>query len=134
MKDGTILVADFIPNPFVSIKGTYNGLFYGIDTNTDIPVATNSGYLTFTLTTNGAFSGKVTLLSGAVSISGKLLLIGNNTNTAQLIFSVKRSKLLNIEGNITCDLTGSGETTGTLWQQTNGITNSASFFGLMTTI
>lgn len=132
MTDGLILVADFIPNPFAAAKGTYNGLFYGIDTNSDVPVATNSGYMTFTLTTSGAFSGKITMLSGSVSISGKLLLTGNDTNTAQLNFSAKRSKLLNIQGNITCDLTGSGETTGTLWQETNGVVNTATFYGLMT--
>ena len=53
------LVANFVPNPFIPLHGTFNGLF--MDTN-DVTEA-SSGFFTLTLTAKGAFTGK-TMTSG----------------------------------------------------------------------
>jgi hypothetical protein len=51
---------------FASIKGTYNGLFY--DTNQ--LSSTNSGFFTFTLSKNGAFSGRLLMGPTNYTFSG----------------------------------------------------------------
>jgi hypothetical protein len=135
MSEGLTLRAAFIPNPFTRAKGTYNGLFYGYDTNGTTLIPTNSGLITLTLTSNGTYSAKATQVSGSYSFTGALALSGDDTNSATAAFSIKRSKLPNLEGSITIDLTGSGLILGDLWQtitsggQTNRLT--ASFDGLL---
>lgn len=122
MSEGLTLRAAFIPNPYTLAKGTYNGLFYGYDTNGTTLIPTNSGFLTLTLTTNGNYSAKVTMVAGSYSFTGQLGLVGDDTNSAKAAFSIKRAKLPNLEGSLTCDLTGSGKLSGSLWQT---ITNAA---------
>ena len=53
METNLVLEADFIPNPFASIAGTYIGLFEDYDTNT----LQNSGYFRLTVNTRGDLSG-----------------------------------------------------------------------------
>jgi hypothetical protein len=67
MVSNLCLRAQFIPNPFVPLKGTYNGLVY--DTNAVAPQ--NSGYITLTTTEKGAFSGRLILGGVTKSLSGR---------------------------------------------------------------
>jgi hypothetical protein len=55
---GATLTANFVPNPYPPLKGTYTGLFFD-DINGATP--TNAGYITLTLTTNGFFTGRLYL-------------------------------------------------------------------------
>ncbi len=55
MQSNLVLHANFMPNPFIPVSGTYNGLFY----NTNALSVDSSGFLTLTLGTNQSFSGKL---------------------------------------------------------------------------
>ncbi len=57
MQNGTSLQANFVPNPFSSVAGNYQGLFYdtgGIGNE-------SSGFLSAVITTKGTFSAKLRL-------------------------------------------------------------------------
>jgi hypothetical protein len=58
--------SDFTNLTFALVKGTYNGLFY--DTNQ--PSSTNSGFFTFTLGKNGAYSGRLLMGPANYTFSG----------------------------------------------------------------
>jgi hypothetical protein len=68
---GMVLQANFITNPFVPVKGTYNGLFAENEVRPN-----SSGSFTLTTTTSGLFTGK--LLSGAqrFSLNGQFNAVG----------------------------------------------------------
>jgi hypothetical protein len=75
MQSNLVLQANFVPNPFPALKGDYNGLFYpaGISGGiTGWADATNSGFFTLKLTTNGSFSGKLVLEGNRLPFSGAL--------------------------------------------------------------
>lgn len=74
MQPNMVLQANFIPNPFLPVKGVYNGLFYPTNSKFE---ATNSGGFALTLADSGAFTGK--LLGGTASIpfTGAFNLSGN---------------------------------------------------------
>ena len=55
MQSNLVLVANFVPNPFIPERGTFNGLFW--DTN-EVQEA-SSGFFTLTLTRSGTFTGKI---------------------------------------------------------------------------
>jgi hypothetical protein len=52
MQTNMSLTANFIPNPFIAVKGTYNGLFTDPNRGQD-----SSGYATLATTASGAYSG-----------------------------------------------------------------------------
>ncbi len=53
MQSNLVLQANFIANPFIDVAGQYIGLFQSDETNT----LENSGYMTVTVSLEGAFSG-----------------------------------------------------------------------------
>jgi hypothetical protein len=67
LQANTTIVADFVTNPFVSLKGVYNGLFY--DPNEINPGS--SGYVTLALGKNGAYSGRLFLGPESYGFSSK---------------------------------------------------------------
>lgn len=67
MQTNLVLQANFVPNPFIPAKGTYNGLFL----NSSQPDFTNSGPLSLTLASDGTFSGKIRAGEKGYTISGK---------------------------------------------------------------
>lgn len=109
------LVANFVPDPFPALKGTYNGLFM------TEPVTTsqeNSGFFSLAVTDKGAFSGKL-FLSGAVHpVSGtfdaglhanKVVLRGTNSPLAlDLQLAVGTDQIAGVVSNAnwTSDITG----------------------------
>jgi plastocyanin len=72
MKSNLVLTANFVPNSFAALKGTYTGLFF----ETNNVRATNSGFIKIQVSSRGKFSGKLTLdgrnlpLRGALDYSG----------------------------------------------------------------
>lgn len=64
-------------NPFVALAGQFNGLFY----ETNGVLNSSAGYMNFTLTTNGAYTGYVLLAGGSNTFSGRFLIAGSATNT-----------------------------------------------------
>ena len=71
MQNGLILLANFIPNPFIAIQGSYAGLF----SDTNGVAFQSSGYFSETLASRGSFSAKLQLAGKAYSFSG---LFSNN--------------------------------------------------------
>jgi hypothetical protein len=69
MQPDMVLQANFVPNPFIPLKGKYSGLFMPYPTETIN--ATNAGSITLSLTESGAFSGKALLLGKTHPFSGK---------------------------------------------------------------
>ena len=77
MQTNLVLHANFVTNPFVATKGTYNGLFFAQDAIRH----DNSGFFTATIAESGAFSARATLAGKLVPFSGKLGLDGKFTNS-----------------------------------------------------
>lgn len=73
MQPDLVLQANFVPNPFIPVKGIYNGLFY--DTN-DI-LHESSGFFTATLTDRATYTarlllgGKTHAFTGQFDLEGK---------------------------------------------------------------
>ena len=70
------LQANFIPNPFVAAKGSYNGLFYELD---EVRHG-SSGLVSLSLTERGLFTAKLQAGSGRHRFSGRFALDGRATN------------------------------------------------------
>ena len=67
MEQGLTLQANFLPNPFRPLTGTYNGLFY----NPDAPANGNAGSVILTLTGSGAYSGRLVLMGVNYPFTGE---------------------------------------------------------------
>jgi hypothetical protein len=78
MWSNTTVQANFTPNPYPQLKGTYAGLFY----DTTVPTHETSGFLTLKLRDTGKFSGKVTLAGVSYSLRGQF---GFDLHTRQTI-------------------------------------------------
>jgi len=63
----TLITANFIPNPFGSLQGVYNGLFF--ETNAVNPGS--SGAFTLALASSGSFSGRLLMGPSAYSFSSR---------------------------------------------------------------
>lgn len=113
MQEDLTVTAVFKPNPFPVVKGTYTGLFYNHDEGVNL---TNAGLFTLTVTSNGGFSGKLTLISGTVTLSGQLALSPMDDGIAYADIDKSRGKLPSLSGFIELDMTGSGEVAGHLYQ------------------
>lgn len=73
MQSNAFIAANFIPNPFPAIAGTYSGLFYDRAAWSNFLIApSNSGYITITVKTDGTYSGTVLFGVQKLPIAGKL--------------------------------------------------------------
>ena len=77
MTTGLELEANFIPNPFLPLAGTYAGLFG--DTNSFSP--TNAGYFSATLTGQGGLTAQLQLAGGTYRFSGPFSPYGAYSNS-----------------------------------------------------
>ncbi|MEI6714148.1 MAG: SUMF1/EgtB/PvdO family nonheme iron enzyme [Verrucomicrobiota bacterium] len=68
---GAKLTAHFVPNPFTTVAGSYNGLVKSQDESGAFARLTTEGVLNLTVTTDGAFSGKLTLDGSVLSLVGE---------------------------------------------------------------
>jgi hypothetical protein len=77
-ESSLVLQANFIPNPFLPVKGTYNGLFF--DANNGVTEQTAGMLKGLTIGQKGTYSGTL-LINGAIhAINGSFNLAGQATN------------------------------------------------------
>jgi hypothetical protein len=76
MQSNLVLQANFVPNPFTPVAGTYQGLFY----NTDTPDHVSSGFLNLTLSSSGSYSAKIIVAGLSYSLSGQFSAGGAASN------------------------------------------------------
>jgi uncharacterized delta-60 repeat protein len=82
MQTNLELVVNFVPSPFIPVKGTYNGLFY----NTDSPAHTNAGAVTVVLDDKGGIRGSVRM--------------GTKVRKFKSAFSLERTALVTLPATI----------------------------------
>lgn len=71
MQWNMVLQANFVLNPFIALKGNYNGLFYPVINGWAVPSgATNAGFITLRLTGQGGFNGQLLLEDETLPFSG----------------------------------------------------------------
>jgi hypothetical protein len=80
MRTNLTLVAKFVPNPFLSYKGSHHGLFSQLG---DAARHESSGFIRATVTDLGAYTAKLTLAGKVIPLSGKFALDGSATNELQ---------------------------------------------------
>jgi hypothetical protein len=87
MQDSLTLQANFGPNPFPAIKGTYNGLFSPSNGVNEI----DAGLFTVIVRSDGTYSGKVFLESGAHPFTGNFSFYANASepNAADSRFEIR---------------------------------------------
>jgi hypothetical protein len=69
MTSNLVLVANFVPSPFIGLAGAYTGLFLDADTNRFRPES--SGLFRLQLARSGSFSGKVVSLGVTYPFRGQ---------------------------------------------------------------
>jgi hypothetical protein len=98
----TLITANFVPNPFVALQGTYNGLFYeaaGVS-------SASAGSFTLTLSSSGSFSGHLLMGPSTYSFSSQL----SGGGSAQVL---ARSGTHSVTINLQLDMSGlTGQITG----------------------
>jgi len=80
MSSNLEIVANFVPNPFLNVKGAYNGLIYVPDCATNA----GAGFFNFNLTDRGTYTASVLLGGKKYPASGALDLEGFATNKLSL--------------------------------------------------
>jgi hypothetical protein len=100
MQSNMVLQANFVPNPFIPVAGTYQGLFY--DTNG--PAHKSSGFFNATLASAGSFSAKIVLAGQKLSLAGQFAAGGSFSN------NIARKGLTPVSVQLNLDLTGGGIT------------------------
>ncbi|HXG47009.1 MAG TPA: lamin tail domain-containing protein [Methylomirabilota bacterium] len=76
VETGLVLTANFIPNPFLTARGSFNGLFY----ESDEVRLHSAGFINLAVTDKGAFTGKLLLGGKSYKLAGAFDLFGNATN------------------------------------------------------
>ncbi len=76
MQSNMVLQANFIPNPFLRAKGTYNGLFYEPNRAHD-----HSGFFTLALSAGGSYSAKLQVGTTSYSTAGQFMVAGTSSQT-----------------------------------------------------
>lgn len=98
MQSNLMLVANFVPNPFIPFTGDYQGLFY--DTNG--PEHVSSGFYNLTLASSGSFSAKVMIAGKSYSYTGQFSAGGMASN------NIVRKGLPSVSAQLQLDLSGGG--------------------------
>jgi hypothetical protein len=143
----TQLAANFVPNPFLLVAGTYTGLFTnqagltalnGISDTNQVALE-SSGFVRLQLGTAGSFSGRLTMASGTFPFQGQFNLSG--TSSVPVLRPARIPVVLNLSVPLTGGtnlLSGTAVTaigtnvlTSALVAQRNGFssTNTPSFAG-----
>ncbi|MGA3181093.1 MAG: hypothetical protein ABSF38_12175 [Verrucomicrobiota bacterium] len=108
-----VLTATFIPNPFPALAGGYNGLFY--QTNTNGVTASTSGFVSFTLNTNGVFSGHLQINTNKYSFSSRFSADGlasfdttNGGNILSLTLQLDTANIISPSTQVTGQVSSAG--------------------------
>jgi hypothetical protein len=108
MASNLIFVANFVPNPFTSAAGTYQGLFY--DNNNVMPAG--SGFFNAQVASSGSFTAKFEQGNTTHSVAGQFSLTGLwSTNGLKTWGDTAIILQLNLTGGNTL----SGELTNPAW-------------------
>lgn len=108
MTSNLTFTANFVPNPFLNLAGSYVGLFH----DEAQPEQRSSGYLQLTLASSGAYSAKMMLNGKSQSTSGVLAFDGSG----EAVF--KRPHTNAILAELQLDLSGqSNEVEGSIAEQ-----------------
>lgn len=136
MQSNTFIQAHFVPNPFLRVSGTYNGLFY----ETGGVRHESSGDFRLRVTTSGKYSATMRLAGRRYAAKGKLDLEGKATN------AIVRAGTMPLTIHWNVDLHGLDQVTGdvsdTLWLSPlrgdravfNAVTNPAPLAGNYTLV
>ena len=95
MAEDTVLIANFIPNPFLSVKGNYSGLFYeaaGVQQY-------SAGFMSLAVTASGGYSGWLRLGPSRLSFSGKLDLQRSATKVVALNANTNLTLTFTVDGS-----------------------------------
>jgi Bacterial Ig domain/Divergent InlB B-repeat domain len=104
MQSNMALQANFVPNPFLRVSGTFNGLFH----ESSQALHESSGDLTLRLTTSGSYTALLRPAGRRYATSGKLNLEGKSTNV------IMRPGASSLTVRWAVDLNGLDEITGTV--------------------
>jgi hypothetical protein len=136
MSSNTVLEVGFTNNPYLSMKGSYNGLFYEV---AEVKQK-SSGTFTLTASDRGTYTGKIKLGAANYRVSGKIDLSSKATNTIVR----KGYSTLNVEFDFAGGATNQvvGRVTDTVWEAPllgdaacyNSKTDPAPFLGTYTLI
>jgi hypothetical protein len=107
MQSNLTLQANFIPNPFIPVAGTYHGLFF----DTNVVAHQSSGFWNATVTSAGTYSAKIILAGANYSLSGHFSATGASSN------SFAQSGQPRVVAHLQLDLGGGGLT----GQLSNGV-------------
>jgi len=99
METNTLVTAVFIPNPFLAVKGTYNGLFY----DTNIVDQQSSGFFNLTLGSSGSYSAKLLMNGETLRFAGTFSVDGKASSF------VKRPGTNDLLARMTLDLIGASD-------------------------
>jgi hypothetical protein len=106
MQSNLMLQANFVPNPFLPLKGTFTGLFR----ETGAVRHESSGSFTLRLTDRGTYTGKLLLAGKSYPCSGHFDLDGRATNH----ITRGTNSALSLELNLDLSPSGTDRITGTL--------------------
>jgi hypothetical protein len=76
-ESSIVLQANFIPNPFLPVRGTYNGLFFNTNGVTEQTAGMLKG---LTIGQRGTYSGTLLINGGGHALAGAFNLVGQATN------------------------------------------------------
>ena len=103
MTPGLALQANFVPNPFPAVKGTYNGLAKEEESFQH----DRAGFFSAVTTDNGSFSAQLILGGVKGTFSGKFALDGWTTNSVRIGTNTNTVVLqLDLNTNGACQITG----------------------------
>jgi hypothetical protein len=125
MQTNMMLIANFVPNPYSALQGTFSGLFFGDPSDPQWDVS-SAGALTLRLTANGAYSGKISQLSGTSSFSGNAHLDASDTNLVVVPITTGHSKKSGLGGTLQIALTDLSQTITGALQVVSGTGSTAS--------
>ena len=115
LTSNMVLTARFVTNPFIALKGSFNGLFY----DTNVVTMDSAGSVTFSVSQLGGFSGHLGMNTApSVPFGGQFDADGNATVV------ITRGKKPSLTMTLKLDTTGpSQQITGTIACDTNWTAN-----------
>jgi hypothetical protein len=116
MESNMVLQANFIANPFLPVKGTYNGLFF--DTTNGVTEQTAGMLKGLTVGLNGTYSGTLLINGGSHAVSGRFDLAGQATN--HILRVAGQGGPLTLEMTVLNATVSAPELTGMVSGTTNG--------------
>ncbi len=116
-ESAMVLQANFIPNPFLAVKGTYNGLFSA--TNGVVTEQTAGMVKNLAISTKGTYTGALLINGTTHGISGSFDLAGQATN--KIVRPAAQGGPLLLEMSLLTSTNAAPQVTGTVFGTNAGI-------------